>query len=201
MTEKPLRKGERTRRAILDAAYTLFLERGYHATSMRRIASRAGLALGGIYNHFDGKEAIFRAVILERHPYRQILPLMASASGDDIETFVSNAARILVDELGRRPDFIKLAFIEIVEFNGRHMGELFDLIFPQALPLVQRFSDDRRLRPIPPQILFRSFLGTFISFYMTELFLGSMMTPEMREGALEHFVRIFLYGILSERRE
>ena len=36
-------KGEVTRLAVEDAAISLFLEQGYHATSMRQIAKRAGL--------------------------------------------------------------------------------------------------------------------------------------------------------------
>ncbi|MGQ9833477.1 MAG: TetR/AcrR family transcriptional regulator, partial [Candidatus Villigracilaceae bacterium] len=75
MNDTPLSKGERTRQAVMEAAYDLFLEQGYAATSMRQIAERAGLALGGIYNHFSGKEAIFGELILDRHPYHQILPI------------------------------------------------------------------------------------------------------------------------------
>ncbi|MCE7861481.1 MAG: TetR/AcrR family transcriptional regulator, partial [Chloroflexi bacterium CFX2] len=56
-------KGEVTRLAIEDAAVELFIEQGYHATSMRQIADRAGLALGGIYNHFASKEEIFEAIV------------------------------------------------------------------------------------------------------------------------------------------
>jgi AcrR family transcriptional regulator len=41
-------KGERTRRQVIQAAQRLFVERGYHGTSMRQIAQEAGLALGGI---------------------------------------------------------------------------------------------------------------------------------------------------------
>ena len=59
MTEEAQTKGEVTRLAIEDAAIELFLEHGYHATSMREIADHAGLALGGIYNHFKSKDEIF----------------------------------------------------------------------------------------------------------------------------------------------
>lgn len=52
-------KGELTRESILEGAYQLFLRQGYHGTSMRQIAEEAGIALGGIYNHFSGKEEIF----------------------------------------------------------------------------------------------------------------------------------------------
>lgn len=47
MTDETPTKGERTRIQIEDAAIELFMEHGYHATSMRQIAERANLALGG----------------------------------------------------------------------------------------------------------------------------------------------------------
>ena len=200
MTEDILSKGERTRQSIEEAAYELFLEQGYSATSMRRIAERAELALGGIYNHYSGKEEIFEAIILDKHPYKQILPLLTTAPGETLNEFVHNAAHALVEELGRRPDFIRLMFIEIVEFNSKHMPTFFDEIYPEFLPLVQRFQiPDGELRPIPAPLLLRAFLGMFFSFYMTELITEHMDVPEMHENALDGFVDIFLHGILVEK--
>ena len=63
MTEITLSKGERTRQTIEEAAYKLFLEQGYSATSMRQIAEQAGIALGGIYNHFKAKKRYFEVII------------------------------------------------------------------------------------------------------------------------------------------
>ena len=76
MAEETQTKGETTRLAIEDAAVNLFMEHGYHGTSMRQIAERAGLALGGIYNHFSSKEEIFEGIIVDKHPYKKILPLI-----------------------------------------------------------------------------------------------------------------------------
>ena len=198
MTETTLSKGECTRQAIEEAAYELFLEQGYSATSMRRIAERAELALGGIYNHFSGKEEIFEAIILDKHPYKQILPVILAAPGSTLTEFVLNAAHALVEELGKRPDFIRLMFIEIVEFNSKHMPMFFDQIFPDFLPLVQRFqTPEGVLRPIPPPLLLRAFLGMFFSFYMTELITEHMDIPEMHDNALDGFVEIFLHGVLE----
>lgn len=45
---------------LLEAGQTLFSSQGYAATSMREIAEKAGLALGGIYNHFSSKELSFK---------------------------------------------------------------------------------------------------------------------------------------------
>jgi AcrR family transcriptional regulator len=41
---------------ILNAALDLFQERGYEATTMRAIADRAGVSLGGSYHYFPSKE-------------------------------------------------------------------------------------------------------------------------------------------------
>jgi AcrR family transcriptional regulator len=52
----------RTRGAILKTAAALFLKHGYGGTSMDLIAAEAGVARQTIYNQFDSKEALFRAI-------------------------------------------------------------------------------------------------------------------------------------------
>jgi AcrR family transcriptional regulator len=195
MAEKRVSKGERTHHAILETAYDLFLEQGYAATSMRQIASKTGLALGGIYNHFGCKEAIFSELIIARHPYQQILPILLKTPTDDMEAFVRQAARAMVAELGKRPDFIKLMLIEMVEFNGRNVPNMLEQVLPQVLPLIGKFNT-QNLRSIPPFVLFRAFLGLFFSFYMTELMLANAPAALMSDNALDHFVEIFLHGVL-----
>lgn len=200
MEAETISKGEHTRRAILQAAYELFLEKGYAASSMREIAEKSGLALGGIYNHFENKQAIFGEVIIDKHPFHQILPLLQQAPGETVEEFVRNAAQSMVGELGRRPDFVRLLFVEMVEFNGRDFPKMFETVFPQILPLIQRFLDSPGdLQPIPPFILFRAFLGLFFSFYMTEFLLAGTPVAAMQENALNYFVDIFLHGIMADK--
>jgi AcrR family transcriptional regulator len=200
MDDIPQSKGERTRQIVMQAAYELFLEHGYAATSMRQIAEHAGLALGGIYNHFNGKEAIFRELILDRHPYRQILPIIVNTPADDPETFVRTAAKTMVDELGRRPDFIKLMLIEIVEFNSRDMPGIMEQVMPEVVPLIQKFSKQKGLlKRMPPFVFFRAFLGLFFSYYITELMIQGTPASITQKNAFNHFVEIFLHGILAKK--
>ncbi len=200
MTEELQTKGERTHQVIIESAYTLFLEQGYAATSMRQIAERSGLALGGIYNHFASKDAIFSDLIIAKHPFHEILPLLQDAPGETVEEFVRNAARSMVGELGRRPDFVKFLYIELVEFNGRDVPKMFQIVFPQIAPLIQRFQTRQgELRKIPPFVLFRAFLGLFFSYYMTEFLLSGTPAGVLQENALEHFVDIFLHGVLAPK--
>ena len=53
--EKRLLEGKER---IADAAATLFLSGGYHSTSVREIAQRAGLSVGSVFNYFTSKEEI-----------------------------------------------------------------------------------------------------------------------------------------------
>lgn len=59
-------KSEERRSAILEAAKTLFLERGYVATSMAEVSARAGGSKQTLYNYFASKEDLFVAVMLEK---------------------------------------------------------------------------------------------------------------------------------------
>jgi AcrR family transcriptional regulator len=54
------------RAAILDAAERAFGELGFADARMTDVAERAGVAAGTLYNYFDSKETIFRALVEHR---------------------------------------------------------------------------------------------------------------------------------------
>lgn len=58
-------RAEDTRRKIYDAAMELFREKGFEETTMRDIAAKAGVALGGAYYYFSSKDAIVLAFYAE----------------------------------------------------------------------------------------------------------------------------------------
>jgi len=200
MSEEAPTKGERSRIAIEDAAVALFMEQGYHATSMRQIAERAGLALGGIYNYFSGKDELFEAIIIDKHPYKQVLPAILSAEGESAEEFLRNAAHIIFTELDSRPDFMKLMFIEMLEFKGIHGAKIINEIFPKVFPVFERLVKTRKsLRVSNPAILVRSFFGMIISFYITKAVINdSFITKLLPANSADAYVDIFLHGILKE---
>lgn len=67
MTSRDLQAMER-RKQILDVSKILFLEKGYHATSMRMINKTVGLSEALTYHYFpNGKLEIFKAVIEAGH--------------------------------------------------------------------------------------------------------------------------------------
>jgi AcrR family transcriptional regulator len=199
MTKEKTTKGEVTRVAIEDAALELFMEQGYHATSMRQIADRVGLALGGIYNHFKSKEEIFEAIIVDKHPYKKVLPLILAAEGETIEEFLGNAFRVVINELSSQPYYVKLMLVEIAEFNGAHGAALIKEIAPKILPVFEKLVKARKeLRVTHPAILMRSFIGMVMSYMMTEIVLSnSILKNLMPKNALDAYVDIYMHGILK----
>jgi AcrR family transcriptional regulator len=195
-------KGETTRLAVEDAAVQLFMEQGYHATSMRQIAVRAGLALGGIYNHFSSKDEIFEAIIVDQHPYKRLLPIILAVEGETAEAFFENAVRVVFSELGARPEFVNLMFIEMVEFKGKHGALMLREIAPQVLPVFERIVKSRKdLRITNPAFLMRSFFGMIISYYITEMVISeSVVSKLMPRNSADVYVDIFLHGILKDER-
>lgn len=197
--ETPPTKGEATRAMIEDAAIALFMEHGYHATSMRQIAERAELALGGIYNHFSSKEEIFEAIIVDKHPYQRVLPLILEAQGETAEDFLRSATQIAIAEMKSQPYYLKLMLIEIAEFNGAHGAKMIKKVAPQILPVFEKAIKTRKeLRTANPIILMRSFIGFVISYLMTEIVISNSMLKHISpKNSMEVYIDIYLHGVLK----
>jgi TetR/AcrR family transcriptional regulator len=68
------------RNGILDAAERVFAEHGFHGARIQDIAEAAGTAVGTVYNHFDQKEDLLRALLDERT--EALLAEFATLPGD-----------------------------------------------------------------------------------------------------------------------
>ena len=56
-------RSEETRARILEAAVTLFSDRGFSAASVDDICAEAGISKGAFYHHFESKQALFLALL------------------------------------------------------------------------------------------------------------------------------------------
>ena len=63
-TSRSLAKAER-RATLLEAAARLFADRGFDGVSMEDLGAAAGISGPAIYRHFDGKQAVLGAVLLD----------------------------------------------------------------------------------------------------------------------------------------
>jgi AcrR family transcriptional regulator len=127
-----------TRERIIDQAMHLFSQHGYAATSVAKIESAAGLTpgAGGLYHHFDSKEAVLAAGI-ERQlarldALREIRGVLTPLGDVKAELILiaryilteldseSELLRILASEARNRPQMLTAAVDQLVHstFEG-----------------------------------------------------------------------------------
>lgn len=201
--ETKVTKGQQTRDRLIEAALQQFTATGYHGASMRQIAETAGVAVGGIYNHFSSKEEMLKAVILAYHPLNLIAPRLENVEGETIEAFLANAAQQFLSALAERPTLLNIFMIELLEFEGAHLPELFAVLWPKVQLFTARLvALDTRLRPLPPLTVVRLFLGTVVGFYITGGILSKLPLPQGHQiGTVDDLVTVLLHGLLSNAAE
>jgi AcrR family transcriptional regulator len=176
----------------------LFLEQGFHGTSMRQVARRAEVALAAIYNHTPSKEALFVDLLSELVPHRGLVGAMSRATGDSVEALIHDATRRMAVALADQQPNMRLMFIELLEFQGRHASYLAEEFLPEAAQFVTRLqSATGRLRSYSPMIIARAFFGLIMSYAVSVAFFKDIALVEFQLDDLTAFGNILLHGILE----
>jgi AcrR family transcriptional regulator len=194
-------KGITTRDEIITAAHKLFAEQGYHGTSMRQIAEESGIALGGIYNHFSGKEDIFKSLIIEYHPISEVVPKLDSIQSSSVPDTVHFAAQTIQSTLSDRGEYINLLFAELIEFKGEHINTVFSEIFPRAVDTARKLLGDKELRSKNIPLMFMLFLAMMFGFFIINRFISKRLVGKFIQLDLNEVVDIYLFGILPDQGE
>jgi AcrR family transcriptional regulator len=121
--ERPSNRAARAaerRQAIIDAAMDEFIARGYAATRLDDVASRAGVAKGTIYLHFKDKEALFQELVRTA-----LVPLIGRLAappppGSSVRAALEGFAQTFAQEVvtTRRGDIVRLIVAEGARFPG-----------------------------------------------------------------------------------
>ncbi len=147
MTERRTRAQQReiTRAKLLDAAETLFGDRGIHRSSLDEIAAAAGLTKGAIYANFGSKKDLVTAILARKlsddgaqpQPVSTSLAAFADRLGDSYESAVHSAeirrfamAFVELWLYGMRDDSVREPVLQwfrtVRESNAREVAEIQD---------------------------------------------------------------------------
>jgi AcrR family transcriptional regulator len=110
-------RSARKRQAILDAARSVFLRKGYGGTSMDEVAALAAVSKQTVYKHFSDKRRLFEAIITGDIGATESLThdMLASLSTTDkLAHDLRQFARRHIDEV-TQPHLIQLRRIIIAE--------------------------------------------------------------------------------------
>ncbi|MGD8425994.1 MAG: TetR/AcrR family transcriptional regulator [Balneolaceae bacterium] len=101
-TEEQLEKIRQERsQSIIQAALKLFAEEGFANTSVSQIAKKAKISKGLIYNYFDGKDHLLKAVVqegLKKLPLRLEPPKNAEQAREKLELLLDDLYESFIED-------------------------------------------------------------------------------------------------------
>lgn len=98
---------------LIEAAEQILRDEGPAAITVRKVATCAGVAPMGVYNHFDGKQGLIEAVFVRG--FDQLRQTVASASGGDARARLRDAGCKYREFALQHPEHYRLMFVRMHE--------------------------------------------------------------------------------------
>lgn len=168
------------RNAILEAAEHVFAERGFHVARIQDVAQHARIAVGTVYNHFEQKEDLLRALLEERA--EQMLERFASSAADPAAFEPRLIARL--ERVLRYVDEHRGFYIVAIEHGLLAKGDPAAAACGKKLPHMERF-----------RAVFRSLVEEGVAEGALE-----PISAENLTWALGGILRSFIQGSLERRQ-
>jgi AcrR family transcriptional regulator len=200
------RDGQQTRQALLDAALSLFAEKGYFGTSLRDIARHVGVRESALYNYFPSKESLFEAVVLaDRQETAERLAPSLDAPVTDLRQFLEDLATLAIDAY-KSPiqqqrfrilmsDGIRLAVEGRINLIDQQMGSKSQVF----RTLIARLMDEGFLKQGDPDLMTFQFISPLMTWRQLQALRPNFPLVTDTRAFVKGHVDLFLNG--SARRE
>lgn len=187
------------RERLLDAALAAFSQAGIAASSLRQIATRAGVTPALVNYYFGNKDKLLQAAIEERLlPTLGLLTKALSEAGDEPSALVRGFVLGMRDMVASHPWLPPLWVREVLCEGGLLRPLLVDRVAPLIpRPLAERFAAAQRrgaLNPdLDPRLLGVSLIGlTLFPYAAAPIWRGLFPAPELDDDALVRHTLVLL---------
>jgi len=198
---------EKNKVRIRRAALQLFTRKGFHGTSVRELATRAGVSMGNLYTYYDTKEAIFIDLIndmgrkMEAIRQKELMPLMESLDPDSLRKLARAIGRVVAENL----DYWRLMYIDVVEFRHKHFIHSFREIAGGLRAYgtaVIRSSKVAFPEGVDPSLAYTAIYLHFFTYFLAEELFGARRHLGMdTDEAVDQLVLLYTGGrIIPARR-
>lgn len=119
------------RRAILEAAKTLFLTHGFAGTSMDAVAAEAGVSKLTVYSHFSDKENLFSSAVGAKCENLMPMPMFALREGEPVEGLLQQIGEAFLEMIYSEDSMQLMRLINAVGAQDQAMAQLFYTAGPQ----------------------------------------------------------------------
>ena len=196
------RRPEERPSEILDAALSLFAERGFAATRMEDVAAKAGLSKGALYLYFSDKASLLSAIVdhtagsavvmaiemINHHqgPVGPLIPLILNLVAERLET--SNL-----------PAVIKLVMAESrahPALGRAYFDNVIAKVFPAVEGLIKRGIATGEFRAVNPAMTVRCIIAPMLLAALWKSVMQPLGAPGFSAGDLaNHHAELILRAL------
>ncbi len=198
---------EKNKLKIERAALQLFTRKGFHGTTVREIAKKAGISMGKLYIYYDTKEDIFVDLAdhlgrkIEAVRQKELIPLMASLDPDSLRKLAKAIGQVVSENL----DYWRLMYIDVVEFRHKHFIHSFREIAGGLRTYANAMIRGSKVSfpaGVDPALAYTTIYLHFFTYFLTEELFGAKRHLGMSdEEAIDQLVLLYTGGrVVSSRK-
>lgn len=140
---------------LLDAAFAVFVEKGFADARLDDIATKAGVSKGTLYLYFDSKEAVFKDMITRVADAKlELVSHLVEAHQGSFAALLRHLAQMMASQISQPP---LLHFPRLIIGESRRFPELAAFYFETAINrarkilmrIIERGQAAGEFRPIP----------------------------------------------------
>jgi AcrR family transcriptional regulator len=191
---------EKNKKKIERAALQLFTRKGFHGTTVREIADKAGVSMGKLYIYYDTKEDIFVELVhrlgrrMEVIRQKELIPLMESLDPDSLRKLAKAIGKVVSENL----DYWRLMYIDVVEFRHKHFIHSFREIaggLRTYANAVIRRSKIVFPKGVDPSLAYTAIYLQFFTYFLAEELFGAKRHLGMSDDeAIDQLVLLYTGG-------
>lgn len=191
---------EKNKLKIERAALQLFTRKGFHGTTVREIAKRAGVSMGKLYIYYKTKEDIFIDLVhhlgrkMEVIRQKELMPLMESLDPTSLRKLAKAIGKVVSENL----DYWRLVYIDVVEFRHKHFIHSFREIaggLRTYSNVVIRKSKVVFPPGVDPSLAYTAIYLQFFTYFLAEELFGAKRHLGMSDDeAIDQLVLLYTGG-------
>ncbi len=192
---------EKKKLKIERAALRLFTRKGFHGTTVREIAKKAGVSMGKLYIYYDTKEDIFIDLVerlakkMEDLRQKELIPLLMSLDPGSMKKLALTIGRIVSGNL----DYWRLMYIDVVEFRHKHFIHSFREIAGGLRTYSRALAQTSKIEfpaGVDPALAVTTIYLDFFTYFLVEDLFGAKRHLGMSdEAAIDQMIQLYMTGL------
>jgi AcrR family transcriptional regulator len=188
------------RTQILDAATTVFAEKGFHRATIKDIARVAGIADGTIYTYFVSKTAVLLAILNRLNETTEREQQFAQGSEQDLRSFFLTYVRQRMSLLWPNAEVFRAVLPEML-VNSELRELYYHQVLAPTIAVGERFlqlqNQQGEVRTIDMPLTVRAIASTFLGLLMLQL-LGDQEIAQRWEELPKVLTTLILDGLMQK---